>query len=250
MEKNFWRLPMVVYVEVTHPLKLIAFLTAVHAFVEMSAPDMTLWETLKHNEKAYVKISPTAEGLAMMNDDDNNLKELALYYAAMPDAFIVTLNEAALHRALDRHRARHEAKQQGKEVSTGAKSWLGESMGLEVKESALLMVQTLYDEDFKGAMERRSWGNLFILNEWRRRFGAEDPVGFHQRRWQTLLVCPGGGEYVWNEAFQTMESTVYGHPGVPRPSAEQPNPLSDFKAARFGLTFEGDGLRARAEADR
>ena len=111
------------------------------------------------------------------------------------------------------------------------------------------MLETLYGQDLKETMERRSWGNLFILNEWRR-LGVSDPVTFHQRFWQTLLVCPGGGTYRWNEDFATMESTVYGHPGEFRVSAEQPGPLADVKAARFGLTFEDDGLRARAEVDR
>ena len=43
------------------------------------------------------------------------------------------------------------------------------------------------------------WGNLPILNEWKRLFPDRDPVEVHQQVWQVELVCPGGGKYVWNE---------------------------------------------------
>jgi hypothetical protein len=93
-------------------------------------------------------------------------------------------------------------------------------------------------------MRRRSYDNLPILNELKRRYPNQDPVATYERLWAARLVCPGGGEYVWNDKWQTMESTVYGHPGEPK-EANPPKPYAKWQAGDFGLTFEDDGLRAR-----
>ena len=59
-------------------------------------------------------------------------------------------------------------------------------------------------------------------------------------------MCPGGGRYVWNDKFKTMESTVYGHPGEPKHGPPAPPVLSSFATGNFGLTLEHQGLRARS----
>ena len=43
-----------------------------------------------------------------------------------------------------------------------------------------------------------------------------DPVAVHEAAWGATLVDPGGGTYVWNAGWETMESTVFGHPGEPK----------------------------------
>ena len=72
----------------------------------------------------------------------------------------------------------------------------------------------------------------------------------HQEVWKTRLVCPGGGSYVWNEQWQTIESTAYGHPGEPKDGPDWPEALRKILFGNFGVTFENDGLRARAVLDR
>ena len=99
-------------------------------------------------------------------------------------------------------------------------------------------------------MRRRAWGNLPILNAWRQRFESEDPVALHSKFWQRELLCPGGGEYRWNEEWQTMESTVYGHPGDPKAGPGFPPSLQGLSFANFGLTFEENGLRAKVQLER
>jgi hypothetical protein len=47
-----------------------------------------------------------------------------------------------------------------------------------------------------------------------------------------------------------MASTIYGHPGEPKEGPPAPPVLSSFAAGSFGLTFENQGLRARAELAR
>jgi hypothetical protein len=114
----------------------------------------------------------------------------------------------------------------------------------------LQVLAAMGEEQYQGAMQARAWGNLPILNEWKRLYPTQDPVALHERYWQTRLVCPGGGKYVWNAEWQTMESTVYGHPGTPRRGPSSPPTLEEFAAADFGLTFEHDGLRAAAVLQR
>ena len=98
-------------------------------------------------------------------------------------------------------------------------------------------------------MQALAWANLPILNEWKRRYPDQDPVQVHEQYWGARLVCPGGGQYRWNEAWQTMESTIYGHPGEPTQSSSLPHALEHLSRGNFGLTFEADGLRARFELE-
>jgi hypothetical protein len=55
---------------------------------------------------------------------------------------------------------------------------------------------------------------------------------------------------VWNEKWRTMESTVYGHPGEPKQPAEPVSRLGKFANANLGLSFENQGLSAKAILER
>ena len=94
-------------------------------------------------------------------------------------------------------------------------------------------------------MQALAWGNLPILNEYKRLYPAEDPVKLHERLWHTKLIDPAGGIYVWDEQFQTMASTPFGHPAAPKEGPPFPQQLEGFVKAAFGVTFEEQGLRAR-----
>ena len=48
----------------------------------------------------------------------------------------------------------------------------------------------------------------FARNERMANHLKKDSLAYHQRVWQTDLLCPGGSEYLWNEEFQTFESTA------------------------------------------
>ena len=102
----------------------------------------------------------------------------------------------------------------------------------------------------QASMQMRAWGNIPILNEWKRRYPDQDPVKLHARFWQAEPVCPGGGRYVWNDRWQTMESTVYGHPGQPKDGPPAPTVIQSVKSGNFGLSFEEQGLRAKVSLER
>jgi len=254
MEANLARLPLALHVDVANPFKMSAFLTALRAFVEQTSPGLTRWESLKHDDLPYVKIAPGSESEMYWRDNQDTFKDLALYYAPLPHALIVTLNEDLIKRALTRQRAWIDAQKQDDhgthEPSPEPQaSLLGKSVAVHAERFALDVLQGIFNEDLQTIMQRRSFTNIVILNEWRRRFGVQDPLAFQQRYWQTRLVCPSGGDYVWNEEYRTMESTVYGHPWKPRQHREQTTPLSHLAGASFGLTFENDGLRAKVSVD-
>jgi len=108
------------------------------------------------------------------------------------------------------------------------------------------VVEKLGSNETRRRMQMVGWGNLPILNEWKRLFPDEDPVEVHLRLWQTRLICPGGGQYGWDKEAQTMKSTVYGCPVVPKLDGGLPSAWSRLKSGNLGLTFENDGLRAKA----
>src|SRR5205814_3446501 len=61
MEKNYAQLPLALHCEVKNPLGLAAFLTALRAFTEQTAPKMTVWQNNDYHGQAYVKVGPSQE---------------------------------------------------------------------------------------------------------------------------------------------------------------------------------------------
>jgi len=238
--KNFHRLPLALHVQVGDSLGLAAFLTALRSFSDQAAPGMTRWENRSHLGRDYVRIGASPE-FAAAEEDSDPLARLAIHYAALPGSFVLSLREEVIHRAIERQAARSKAEPASATAPEGTTPWLGESLALHA-DRGILGHPLLWQF---GAQNYASWKNLAILNEWRRLRPATDPVLYHEVRWQLRLVCPGGGDYTWNEEWQTMESTVYGHPGQPRRGPRAPADLEGIVSGDFGLSFEGDGLRAR-----
>jgi hypothetical protein len=124
-------------------------------------------------------------------------------------------------------------------------------MALQLDRQAIeLLEQVFGPRAYQALMQARAWSNIPILNEWKRLYPDRDPVALQERIWHTSLVSPGGGTYVWNKEFQTMESTVYGEPGQPKMGPTIPAPLKNVRWIDFGVTFENRGLRAKAEIRR
>lgn len=238
-------LPIALRFEVSSAFKATAFLVAIRGFVEQAGPGMTLWETKQVGDDSYVKISPTAKAVPRGQPEE----KLAIYYALTADSLTFTVNEELIKKSLARSAARAAAPADEK-PSAETVAWLGENLCLEVGDLAIQALSLLGSDTYRDQMQRLSWGNLPVLNEWKRLFPKQNPVELHERLWGVKLTCPGGGEYVWNDVWQTMESTVYGHPGEQKPGPDAPPQLQAFSRARFGVTFEEQGLRARAELQR
>ncbi len=248
------RLPIGLRIEIRNPLGATLFLAALRGFIDQTAPQMTVWESLEHNGQAFVKITPRRSEDSGVPEE---LENLAVYYSITPKALLVTLHDGLLKRALDRQalapvggaRKVDSADTAGKPAQPRSRPWLGENLCLQAERAAAVFLEFEARREFNDRLRELSFANLPILNEWRRRFGARDPVAFHERHWGVRLECPGGGSYVWNEDWQTMESTVFGHPGQPKEPAGLPWVADGLRHGNFGLTFEHQGLRARAEIE-
>jgi hypothetical protein len=185
-----------------------------------------------------VRIAPSPE----FAEQEDDIAEVAIYYATLPGSFVLSLREDVIQRAIERHTARRDTESPAPPTTP----WLGESLALRV-DGSILRHPLLWQETHP---EAAAWRNLPILNTWRAMHPDRDPVAVHAEYWGTDLLCPGGGSYAWNEADRTMESTLYGHPGAPRLGPKIPAPLLGLLLADFGLSFENDGLRARVVLER
>jgi hypothetical protein len=243
--ENVGRFPLALVAEVENAFKLTAFLVTFRAYVEQTVPGMTQWESLTYKDEPYVKVTPSERARSTMGDVEN----LAVYYSASAESLIVTLSPDVLERALDRRIARREADAKGEPMDV-ASVWLGESMCLKVDARAVAVLSTFFAEDYQLQMQKRAWANLPILNEWKRRYPDRDALQLHEQIWKVRLIDPAGGGYTWNAKWQTMESSVYGHPGEPRKGPAAPPLATGITGGNFGLTFENDGLRTRFALDR
>ncbi len=181
------------------------------------------------------------------------MENLAIYYTSVGGALTITLSERVLQQAIDRMLAKKPAEDTGKTASKPVEAphlWLGSNVALHVDSRILEIANALGREQYQQRMQVQCWNNLPILNQWKRLFPDRDPVAVHSQVWGVTLVCPGGGKYVWNEKYGTMESTVYGHPGEPKEGPPAPPVLSGFASGDFGLTLENQGLRAQVELRR
>jgi len=236
IEANFGSgLPIALNAEVKDPMRLAAFLTAMRSFIELSAPGVVEWQTLKHEEQTYVK------GL-LSEQFQNGDQRVSLYYAVLPGRFTITLDERLIHRVIDRAKAQADARE--------LPEWNGRSLAVRLDGRALRILEGLIGPWHEQNLRAACWRNLPILNEWKRLFPDQDPVAFHRRQFHQELICPGGGEYVWNEEYRSMESTAFGLPARPRSDARIPSLFDALKSARLGVTFEEDGLRARFDLER
>jgi hypothetical protein len=251
LEEEGWRLPVAVRADVSSGLKLSLFLAGVRGFIEQSAPAMLNWENLTYHDQPYVKITPTERAVGRTEQ----VRNLAIYYSASGKSFTLTTNEDVLKRAMEREVARGddqdgEGQDGGDEPASERPGWIGSNLALQIDQQLLQVLASLGREQYQRRMQELAWSNLPILNEWKLRFDAENPGALHEQFWQVRLLCPGGGQYVWNEHWKTMESTVYGSPAEPRTGPVGPDLLRRIERGNFGLTFEEQGLRARVELAR
>ena len=241
-EKNFGRIPLGVNVEVRNPFKLTAFLAGLRAWIEQTSPGMTIWSSHSHKGQGYVKIAP-GKGL-----EDRLIKEgsapIALYYVPSPKLLTISLSENIIQKAIERTLLQRE------ENSTLPKAkWDGMSTAFHASRPIPSLFDLSMGQNVINGLQRKSWNNLHALNEWRIHLKKKDSLKYHQKVWHTDLLCPGGGEYQWNKKFQTYESTVFGHPANPK-SPKDFSLFGKWKAVDFGLSFENDGLRVRANLEK
>ncbi len=224
-----YELPIAARIDCVDPRSLSLFLGGLHTFLENFAG--AHWESRSWNGRSYERI------------DAEQVGSLVIYLVALPDSLTLSLREDVVKRAIDREVARLI----GGIDASASTPWLGESVSLRVEREGLMVFDRLWDGHAEERLRNAAWLAIPILNEWKRRFPNEDPVRLHERLWGIRLASPGGGEFVWNEALQTMEATDYGSPASQKKGPALPGGLAEFARGEFGITFEHDGLRARVK---
>lgn len=227
LQTNLSRLPLGVNIAVADPLRLAGFLTALRTMATQAAPGLVEWGTRNHQGIDYVVVTPSARsGLGLAPDTH-------LFYLPAPEGLTLTFNEPLMQRAIDRLLASR---------APGAPKpapWPGDHLALTADPAGLpLFAAIAGDRGVRDWMQRRTWANIALLNEWKRLFPDQDPLAVHERLWGVRLTSPAGGTFTWNEKWLTMESTIFGHPGEPKAGPELPSGLSDLARISCGLGFE------------
>lgn len=240
LEKLYSTFPVGLHIEVRDSLRLATFLTTIRTFSEQSVPGLTLWDKMEYHGVPYVRVHESRPPVT--RDGRSNAPAWSIYYAATPEALIITLDEALLQRSLDRLQARNSGAARA-ELNFG----LGAQVRTTMKRALIESFEQLAGYGYVEHLRQRCYGNLPILNEWKRRYPDRDPLAVHRTLLNTVPVCPAGGEYVWNESLGTMESTVAGSPANLKPLGRSIPFLAQVRELRSALTFEHDGIRAILE---
>jgi hypothetical protein len=238
-DQNWHRLPVALVAEVENALQVTAFLASLRAYVQDTAPGMTTWRSVEHAGRAYVRVEPAPDTLRWLPGEE---RQIVICYAVDGRRLLVSLNEALVQRAVAR------AADAGKRPEAPAPP--GEHAWLRAGADSLDVLRAIAGGALQENLQGICWRNLPILEEWRREFPEQDPVLVHERLFGVRLVCPGGGQYLPDPKDGTLASSVYGHPAAPRDGPRWPAALRDLAGGEFGLTFEADGLRARATVQR
>lgn len=236
LEDHLAKLPVGLRASSKSPIKLALFLTTLKSFSEQAAPGLLLWETREHEETPYVVIK-TTERAGLPGD-----MEIQIHYAALTDAFLLSLNEDVLKRAISRNLNQSEAEEQ----DTGG----AYQAFAQAKMSTLQTYLELMDNDLLREQQFVSWAALPILNEWHKRFPESDPVQIHARHFGEQIQCPGGQGYQWNPETGSMESVTFGSPEAPRGDLQTIPLFDEWDEAKVAVSLENNELRVQAEVNR
>ena len=238
--RNLEKIPLGLHVQVTDGARLALFLGSLRAFLAQSSPDLLAYDTREHNGRHYVRAGEARPG---PGDEETPAGGFALYYAATSHALVVSPNEKVVTRFLDRlDKAEGKGGQKANLPPAGShETWLGESLAVNASRDGFLLLGATGQSAWREMLQRQSWSNLPILNEYHRLFPERDPVRVHEDLWGVRPTCPGGGHFVWNATWGTMESTAFGCPAAPKPGPSTLGPLGNLRLGQFGLTFEDQG---------
>ncbi len=226
VNSNYLRLPIGMRVASRSSARLAIFLAGLRGYIDRSAPGLLKWEQRQHGDQTYLAVLSTAE-------EDPSMQG-AVYYAALKDSLLLSLDEKVLQRAIDR---------------AGNIAPTGKHLHAQMNPSSAAALGAVFGDTLLDRQRLESWAALPILNEWRRLVAGKDPVTTHAEHFLEEIHCPGGQGYRWNESLRSMESVAFGHPADPRGHAASLKLLDAFSRIRADLEFEDDGLRMRATMD-
>ncbi|HVS20188.1 MAG TPA: hypothetical protein VMT18_16410 [Planctomycetota bacterium] len=231
LEEHWMHLPVAIHVDSRDPLRLALWVNTLRAFTDGGSPGLLRWETREVGEQRFVTIH------ASVLDRGHPETRPRIHYATLPDAWIVSLREDVLLAAIERRATAREAE---------PLPWLGESAALHLDRAAFELARALGDHEAQTRARATAYGPIPLLDDWRARFPERDPAELYREAFGLALVDPSGADYVWDAEWETHASPAFGHPARPRQGPAWPSLFEGLEAVDLGLTFEADGLRARA----
>src|SRR6185295_13374993 len=133
-----------------------------------------------------------------------------------PNALLISFNENVVERALTRSQTRAAARLQDPKQPAATRPYLGESFAAQVDGAFIQKAGLNLLPEFPCAVQALAWGNIPVLNEWKRLYPDQDALKLHEKFFGVRLVSPDGSGYVWSEQLHTMESISYGCPANPK----------------------------------
>ena len=106
------------------------------------------------------------------------------------------------------------------------------------------MIDLTMGQNVMNGLQRKSWKNLHALNEWRIHLKKKDSLTTIKESGKPIYFARVEQEYLWNDEFQTFESTAFGHPANPK-LPKKISPLGRWAGIDFKINFENDGLSKR-----
>jgi hypothetical protein len=161
----FAMIPAVARVESESPLKLALFLTAVRASIEKSSPGLLAWENRTFGEHGYVAVRQAEDPFV----------DITIYYASLRTALLVSLDEIALIRAIEREKSTLPANLPDARHAFA-----------EAAPATLAAFAELVGDAHRA--QSASWEALPVLNEWKRRHPDRDAARCRARRAARLLA--------------------------------------------------------------
>ena len=161
----------------------------------------------------------------------------------------MTFREDLLQQALERVAANAHKGPEGAAEST----WFAKSACLEFSPKLPLFLYGFGEDRFLETALSSTWAALPILNEQQRAFPGQDVQKIYAEAFGAGTLGSGQGGaagFAWNEAWSSFESTLYGLPAAPRQGPTMKSLLAQIERLSLGLTFEQDGLRAKARVQR
>ena len=220
-------IPISLLFDVDNKIGANTFLVTLRGMMESISPFAIASEPKFYDNKKYIKL--------ILQTGGSTDEKFNIYYAVADDVLIFSLSEDVVKSLLDGKLCNKERKQSFYE---------GANMAVKVDSGMINFIES--NGDLKKQIYNECWRNLPILNYYRNELGVQDPVAVHTKYWGETLECPAGGEYIWDDDYQTYTSTALGHPG----DIKTPDRLFGFEgieAFNSSLKFENDGIRVKAE---
>ncbi len=233
--ENFAEAPVGIHIASRSSARLAVFLAGFRGFLDQTAPGLLEWTTREHNEREYVVVRPRERFFGG--------GDFSLHYATLPGALVASLREDVITNAIDRANRRAATPREA------PFEWPGKHLNMRVRHGVFPVLTGIFDTEAASNTRRAAWRQIPILNEWKRWYPERDPVAVHET---VYGIPPGFGDaFEWNDAYKTAASVRWGHPGEPAVrDGGLTGLLGEIREAVFGVTFEMDGLSARAEISR